>query len=384
MIRLLLLFFFLSTSLHLAAQKESLNSYSLYLKPGWVMPTNEYVSGTNTANKPISAIYSASLRFEHQTDGSKGWHQMYNYPSYGMGIYFAKFSVPNQLGNPISLYGFLSSTLYRHGRFALKTDFSLGLAFNWEHFSSSNTLNVAMGGPLSCYIDAAIVAYYNMCNHFDLGMGLALSHFSNGALKKPNKGINVLSPKLVFKYKPYDNIRLKITEKPRSESYFENLTTFFFGVHDVQTVINPKKENESYENHSYLVFGLDDKFLRRFNLKHSLGLGIGIGYNQYVGTEYRIENDKMVFSEIPVMQRFHLSAYISYEYRIHRLAILLEPGIYIYKNESDKSENFFQRIGFRHYLSDSFFYGVSLRAAYFSVAQYIEWTIGYRINGIGR
>ena len=76
----------------------------------------------------------------------------------------------------------------------------------------------------------------------------------------------------------------------------------------------------------------------------------------------------------------NFSAYISYEYRIHRLGIVLEPGIYLYKNKLDESRLLFQRVGLRYYMKNSCFFGANLRAAQFSVAQYIEWTFGYAIE----
>ena len=136
-------------------------------------------------------------------------------------------------------------------------------------------------------------------------------------------------------------------------------------------------ENEPYDRRSYFVFGIDRRVLRRFNLKHSLGFGLGLGYNQYVGTSYKIIDRELRFYGINHAERFNFSAYISYEYSIHRLGIVLEPGIYLYKNKLDESKRLFQRIGLRYNFANGFFAGLNLRAANFSVAQYIEWTIGF-------
>ena len=87
-------------------QDRYLDSYSISGQSGWVLPTNDYVKGENDIYQPITRIYTLSLRYERQTDGSRPWHQLYNYPSYGLGLYIADFNVKNQLGNPITLYGF--------------------------------------------------------------------------------------------------------------------------------------------------------------------------------------------------------------------------------------------------------------------------------------
>jgi hypothetical protein len=76
-------------------QDRFLDSYSIFGQSGWVLPTNSYVRGENYEEIPISNIYTLSLRYERQTDGSRPWHQLYDYPSYGLGLYIAGFNVRN-------------------------------------------------------------------------------------------------------------------------------------------------------------------------------------------------------------------------------------------------------------------------------------------------
>lgn len=342
------------------------------------MPTNSYVKGNNYEEIPISNIYTLSFRYERQTDGSRSWHQLYNYPSYGVGMYFASFNVKNQLGNPIALYAYTSSYILNKAKWNLKTEVSLGLCFNWQHFTPETPLNVAMGGALSCYVDAGVTAYRLLDNNFELGLGLYLSHFSNGAMKKPNLGINTIAPKLTLKYKPYGEFEYSKSPLPPFEKTIEDLTTIFFGSHNVLTILSPNQVDEPYYDKSYLVFGLDKRFLQRLTPKHSLGLGFGLGYNQYIGTTYHIHEREVVLRNTNIFKKFNLSTYLSYEYRIHKLMLFVEPGYYIYRSIYDNTPNFFQRIGVRYQLNKHFFASIGLRAAYFSVAQYIEWGIGGR------
>lgn len=366
-------------SLLTKGQDRFLDSYTISGQSGWVLPTNEFVKGNNSLQIPISHIYSLSLKYERQTDGSRAWHHLHNFPSYGLGLYAASFDVKNQLGNPIALYGFMSYYLINKPKWSLKTDISAGVAFNWQHFSPQTPFNVAIGGPVSCYFDAGVSAFRLIGKKFEIGAGLYLTHFSNGAMAKPNKGLNVINPKISIKYKPYGEFEYKQTELPHFEKQFENLTTFFLGMHDVLTTLPRNQVDKQFNNQSYLVFGLDRRYLKRLTPKHSLGLGFGVGYNQYVGTSYYIENREMVLRKANVMERFNLSVYLSYEFRINRLMFFAEPGYYAYKSIYDKSEDFFQRIGLRYHLNDNLFCSIGLRTQYFSVAQYIEWGIGLRM-----
>ncbi len=370
---LLLLFVSLSS----ISQNKSTHFYSMFGQYGFVMPTNDFVRGENTENKSISQVYAISFRYAIQTAGEKYWHQMYDYPSYGFGIYTADFNVKNQLGKPVALYAFISKPIFTEGKYSLTGDYALGMAFNWKHFTPSNPERVAMGGEASCYIDATLTLNRSISQNYTLGLGLSLSHFSNGAIRKPNKGLNLISSKLSLNYLPQPMKHQKTIPLPYFDKHTDDLWSVFIGSHNVLTTLPENFKDDRYNRRSYFVFGIDRRVLRRFNLKHSLGFGIGLGYNQYVGTNYKIFGRELCFYEINHSERFNLSAYISYEYRIHRLGIVLEPGIYLYKNKQDESRRLFQRIGLRYNFNNGFFAGLNLRAANFSVAQYIEWTIGF-------
>lgn len=361
-------------------QDRYLDSYSAFWQGGWVLPTNSYVKGNNYQEIPISNIYTFSLRYERQTDGSRSWHQLYDYPSYGLGLYVAGFNVKHQLGYPISLYGFMSSYIINKPKWDLKTEISFGLCFNWKHFTPETPLNVAMGSSISCYVDAGITAYRSIGKYFEIGIGGYLSHFSNGAMKKPNLGINTIAPKITIKYKPYGEFEYAKSPLPTFEKSFEDLTTLFIGSHNVLTILAPNQVDKPYNDKSYLVFGLDKRFLKRLTPKHSFGIGFGVGYNQYIGTTFLIQDRAMILSDANIMKKFNLNAYLSYEYRIHRLMVFAEPGYYIYRSIYDKSQRFFQRIGLRYQINSKLFCSIGVRAENFSVAQYIEWGIGGRFT----
>lgn len=361
------------------SQSKSYYSFSGFGQWGWVIPTNGFVKGNNSEHKAISQCYAHSLRLTKHTSGDKPWHSLYDFPSFGIGIFKAAFNVPNQLGEPTALYLFLTKPIFTSGKYTLYGDYSLGVAFNWLHFTAKHPERTAIGAAASCYIDASFLLKREISEHFDFGVGLSISHFSNGAMKKPNHGLNVLSSKITFDYFPKKKKQHHFSSAENFDSHFLDIWTFFAGSHNVLTVFSSEQVNQPYDSRSYFVIGADRRLLKRFNLKHSFGAGIGIGYDQYVGTSYRIFSREPHFYEVNHVERLNFSTYLSYEYRIHRLGLVIEPGIYLYKSELDESPLFFQRIGLRYYANDNIFAAINLRAAKFSVAQYIEWSIGYAL-----
>jgi hypothetical protein len=76
-----------------------------------------------------------------------------------------------------------------------------GATFNWQAFNPlTNKYNVAIGAGESFLIDAGLNFDYQLTNRINLSLGFSLTHFSNGALKKPNFGINTIAPKVSLKY----------------------------------------------------------------------------------------------------------------------------------------------------------------------------------------
>lgn len=341
------------------AQNKSAYSFSGFCGWGRVIPTNDFVRGKNSEEKPISELCSYSLRLTRHTSGEESWHSQYDYPSYGIGLFKAVFNVPNQLGEPTAFYFFLTKPIFKSEKYTISGDYAAGVAFNWLHFSLQHPERTAMGGAVSCYLDATLLLTKEVSDNLDFSFGLSLSHFSNGAMKKPNFGINTVSAKLAFDYFPYKKPRRVISKSETFDPHFVDLWSVFAGAHNEITRFS-QEDKPPFERRSYCVLGIDRRVVRRFNIKHSLGAGCGIGYDRYAVKD----------------ERFNFSAYLCYEYRVHRVGLIIEPGIYLYKSKSLPSPQFFQRIGLRYYLNDNYFAAINLRAAYFSVAQYIEWSVG--------
>jgi hypothetical protein len=83
----------------------------------------------------------------------------------------------------------------------------------------------------------------------------------------------------------------------------------------------------------------------------------------------------------PITEKLQLSIFPSYELVVNRMSLVLQPAFYLYRSkEKNQSPLFHQRIGLKYRISDKLFVGVILRDYAFHVSDFIEWTVGYRIN----
>src|SRR5947208_16956577 len=69
--------------------------------PSRLLTASPLTSGTDEAR-------TLTLEVGRQTDGTRDWHRVYNYPSYGVGVQVGRFGHERELGRPVAAYGFFS------------------------------------------------------------------------------------------------------------------------------------------------------------------------------------------------------------------------------------------------------------------------------------
>lgn len=378
--------FFSIFSLFLYSQNEDNISYSLYVGDGYVVPTNDFVKKGNKDSVAINHMISISFRIAKQVDGTKAWHHLYNEFTYGVGGYYGRFNYSKNLINPFALYGFIGFSPLKTERFALKTNLALGLSFWWNGYSKENNLNVAISNPINCYIDAGLDGYYRLNDNFQVFAGVSYTHFSNGAIVKPNKGINVISPRIGLSYNPQKIVFKQAMDSLNFQPKWENIISVYGGWHSVYKTFKYTPDNNSNEikdtaRKSYFVYGIQGRLMRELNYKYSLGLGVDLSYNSSIGYTSNQSHYSGYKNELSSWDKTTISTFLAYEYKINKLSILLEPGVYLkIDDENTESPKYYQRIGLRQQINENYFCQVALRAYKLHIADYIEWTLGYRIK----
>lgn len=359
---------------------------SVSMQFGKFLGTNDYLK-TLTHREFIGA--SAELTV--QTDGSQEWHRRFGRPYYGGGIVAFNYLKNSDMGSPFAVYGTFGGTIKETPAHSWNYETSGGFAFNWTPYDiKKGYLNQTFGSSVSIYINFGVNYKYYLGKHFDLGLGLNFNHFSNGALKLPNKGMNTFSPKLSLTYH-FDEREFAPKD---SLSAFDKYSTLdvnvFGGVR--HSIFYGKDEGFNYDDvdlidkfkgRYYQNWGLETVYHRQITYKSSLGLGIGVMYDE--DYNHRFYQDET--GAIQVAKRFKhdnllLNFFPSYRLTISKFAIHLQPGFYLFKKSIDKRYDktiFYQRVGFQYTVGKNLLIGIGLRSFLFHKADYIEWRLGYRI-----
>lgn len=370
-------------------------SIAITYQAGKLLPSNEFVKGENAVGKPIDYYQSFSMQFAIKTDGRELWQQLYNYPTWGFGLYTFDFFNTDELGNPGSFYGFFNAPFVRFKKWSINYSIGSGISFNWNPYDrKENPYNNAIGSKINGFVDAGIYFNFHLGKHFDLSTGVTLNHFSNGADKVPNLGINMVGARLSLKY--IFKGRPEFTEReviPKFKKKWEYLTTFAYSHKQLAFDTLGTDNTSGFVPQDYNIYNFSIGVNRQLNYKLKLGVGMDFGYDGAYNSFITLENQQ-IESQNGEGTKLAIGIYPSFEWVIHRLSVIIQPGWYIYRANPSipepteennvveprrTSSNSYQRIGFKYHILEDLFIGFNVRAYDFSVADYFEWNIGYRI-----
>lgn len=361
---------------------------SLDTKGGWVFPTNDFVSGKNK----IPYYSSISLKYGRCSDGDSWEDKAYGMPYYGIGFYSGNFFKKKDLGLPFALYLFQGATIRRFNpKWALNYEWNLGMSFNWVPYDPfDNPNNVALGSSVNVYVAGSMYMKYYINEAFDLNMGVSLTHFSNGAYRLPNKGLNLVAPYLELVY----NInRPKPSVLPESEMAPPEIEKHI--VHDVMFTITSRQIRfdttgtglpSRYIDRQFKVFGLSYAPMIVNSYKYRWGPSFELVYDESSDARAWREKhpvDGMYYDRVElgdVWKRFSCGVSLKGEVTMPRLSIFANFGYnLLHGNEYDY--RFYQIMGVKAYLKENLFGTFGIRASRFSKAQYLYWSLGYSFDG---
>lgn len=369
----------------LKAQYKSKWHLRGYAQGGQVFITNSFLKGENFNQQKVDRFWTISIQAGKQTHGLEEWQAIWLCPSYGLGISMPDFYIEDELGRPVTIYGYFIAPFKRWKRFSLNYEIGFGIAFNWKRYhTETNPHNVAIGSYASLFADWGINMRYSVSRNLDLDAGVTLSHFSNGAMAMPNKGINTIAPRIAARY----NFRKsRPAYKPwEVPAYVDNWELQIFLAGAVKAVPLDTSSVISRKSILGVRFGiatLDAFLVRQISHKVKLGAGIDLAYNPASNAQYYYEGGEIIKNPADFSYRFSLAAVGSLEFVFHRLSIIIQPGYYVLRKKYDpQPPAFFQRVGLKYHFTKkaSWFAGVTVRAYDFQVADFVEWTVGHRIQ----
>lgn len=289
----------------------------------------------------------------------KEWSRVYRYPYFGTALQYVHYRSP-ELGSSIAGIVFLEPKIYNRFRYRIGT----GLVFNTKPFNlESNQTNNMLGGRLALVMHIQVNYYQTIGTRQYVRLGMGLTHFSNGAFKQPNSGINNFFIGVAWCYSSASARResaLK-TEDTTFRRGFSGIISGSFSVVEKFPVNGPK----------YPVYHASGRAQYRIGRKSSLG--VGLDYIRNMAIAQKLKEEPQLGTEIG-----RVGFVFGHEMHISKVSMLTELGIYIRKKQS-LDPGFYHRIGLRYSLSEHIFAGMYLKT-HKARAECIEWSLGARLG----
>lgn len=310
--------------------------------------------------------FGAEVTYEQILNGRHYWERAYRYPHVGFSMGYYDLGNPS-LGKAIYLIHYLEKPLLKGKRGELGMKIGLGAVYATHPFNlESNYQNIALSSRFSYALRGALSYARTVTDNLTLQSGLTLTHFSNGAFKTPNSGINLPMLYLGLRYTPGAERILYHADAPAPEwsnKWSVNLSGSF-----------TLKEFGLPGGRKYPGFVLMAHLSRRLNYKSALNMGFDGIYNTALKEEIR-KNSTIDQTHRPDFKRvafaFGHELYIS-----QRLSLLTQLGIYLYKHyNSVVDAPIYQRYGLKYHLNQRTFAGMYLKSHY-GTADFVEWTVG--------
>ncbi|MCF6171283.1 MAG: acyloxyacyl hydrolase [Bacteroidales bacterium] len=354
---------------------------------GKVVQTHAFVKGDNPQQKPYENFLAFTGEYGIHTDGRKMWQQLYGYPVWGFGLYKGfLLNDYDELGNPLATYAFFNAPFKRWKRWSLDYNVGFGVSFNWnKHDIIENGYFYPIGTFSTIYFAFGLGANIQISRQLDLYAGLTYTHFSNGAVRLPNLGINLWSPQVSLQYIFNERPEFIRQEKARYLKEWEWVVVLAPAIRQVGfDYDDPDVDTQTAIAFDYAVFTFSSSFNRQFTHLVKFGAGFDLTYNEAYGAQLAYDEDgnPVKGPPLPFGDQLLLGVYPSFELVINRLAMVVQSGFYVYRKDIPVSDvpKTYQRVGLKYHFADHFILGLNIRAYNFSKADFIEWVIGYRIK----
>jgi len=329
-----------------------------------ICQTGLFGTGINTDSISLpGSIYNAvDIRYGWRSARNGLYRSIYRHPTFGLGFYAATFARP-EIGSPNALYGFVDFPFWnKNQHWEWVYSLALGLSYNFSPYDpEKNPLNTLIGSRQNAYIHFHNRANYHVNQRLSFGMGIGFTHFSNGAYRLPNVGLNKVSMLMGVQYRmSHDPLRKQEISLPVYDRKHQTEIFWSNGLKNLRPGGAVYWKSGVGVNHTWSI-----------DHRYRLGLGADVFFRSGSGDPSGSGNQ----ADNP----WNAGLSLAWTWMItERLYLPINIGTYLNRyTEAGAQSRIYERIGIRYMINKNIFAGVTIKA-HMQVADYTEWTIGYR------
>ncbi len=315
------------------------------------------------------------INIQKATYGNRRWEAEYGYPLLGLNFWYSGMGGFKELGSAFALYPSINFPLVKDDHQSLNFKLGVGIGYLTNKFDRiENYKNFAIGSHLN--IAASLYFEYrrNVSKLITLTAGGGLTHFSNGSMKTPNYGLNILTATI--------GISSYITSPNRTldKKVLPELYTWEFDGRKYLSVefamVMAYKDLSQEFGESYYVYAAMANLMARVSYKSKFGIGIDLTHD---ASDEMVLRNRFVEVERP-SQLNKIGLNIAYELYMDRMSFLFNAGMYV--SGLDRSEgDLYQRLTLKYMVYKNVYANMVL-SAHLGKAEYVGFGLGYRFRFI--
>ena len=357
-------------------------------------------SGTNYLQDIFAGGYRAlNLRVGTQSTGRQDWQRLHKYPQYGLGV--AMFDLGGLeaeeiIGTPSSLFFFFGAPLFRLGKFSTNIDTEIGLSYDFKPYDpEENPYQDVIGAKTNLHFNVSLMFYYELSDRIDLSLGTGLTHFSNGRMFTPQKGINLMGLSLgaAYHFNPIKNYTKLVdpdyqpavrpefitAEEPAFKRHHE--LQFMASIGTVQAEPGEAKDEfgesdtTGQKGPRYGVSSISVDYAYQLGRKFKAVAGLDFFYDGSAEFLY----DDILPQNTTFSDKAFYGWHLGFNYLIERFALIGNMGWYIHKPFEQRG-GFYFRGGGRIGLTENLDAHIALKTRNGGIADWIEWGLAYKFK----
>jgi len=306
----------------------------------------------------------AEFFFQTQTDGSKWWQRVHGYPQVGFSVMYFDLANPGVVGTATAIIGYTNLTLVRSKNFLFSFQTGAGLGYLSKRFDPvTDRKNMGIGSHVNSAIRVHFLTRYKLSENLFFNLNYGITHFSNGAFKLPNLGINNISLNAGLTYSFNSEPEFLKPEIPAVDKRLIPEIVYGFGV----------KGNYPPNGKQYFAHTLCLQVLKPLSHKSRIAFGGDIFYDRSLA---RFAGDSVPSDGN--LQIVRSGIHTGYEMPINRITMLIHIGYYLIDNVNIDG-NFYHRYGIKYEPGKNLFFNLSLKS-HWARADFVELGLGWRFR----
>jgi hypothetical protein len=280
----------------------------ILLKNAWkleIAPQRGYHFASNPIAKTGANMsgYATGLEMNWVQEGlpEGSWRSNYGTPYLGLSARLTQLNNVDTFGYSLAIFPFYTLPLFCGEKNYVGVKIGYGINLNNTVYHRQNNFdNRAISSLVNFSLDFGLKYYHHFNNSHSLSIGTGLYHVSNGSLKKPNGGLNVLSMQMGYLF----SINNKQTQRKRSQTQY-GLDFKRNWEYRIYAAAAYRQMGEVDNIVDFPVFGINQQWLRNINRLYATGLALDTWFDptqaiKTAGNPYRVSSvqteKKILFS----------------------------------------------------------------------------------------